>query len=117
MTTDSELRPRLVGASLTWINLRTREREYILGGRGAERRPEEEQTMKTILRTRDLSCPSCATKIEATLQAMNGVSHAKAHFTTGRIVVEHDPGRIGEDVLARSVAAIGYDVQRITSDG
>ena len=73
--------------------------------------------MKTILRSTGLHCPSCAMKIEAVLKAMDGVSNATVHFTTGRVVVEHDPERAGDDTLARAVRAIGYDTRKVGSDG
>ena len=46
--------------------------------------------MKTILRSDDLSCPSCVPKIEKALGQINGVTDAKVHFATGRIEVEYD---------------------------
>ena len=46
--------------------------------------------MKTILRSDDLSCPSCVPKIEKALGQIDGVTDAKVHFATGRIEVEYD---------------------------
>lgn len=67
--------------------------------------------MKTILRSNDLSCPSCVTKIEKALTALNGVERAKVHFTTGRIEVEHDPGTAKPEELVKTVNATGYEAK------
>lgn len=64
--------------------------------------------MKTLLRSQELSCPSCVAKIERALLALDGVSHAKVHFTTGRIEVEHDPERVSPATLVETVRAAGY---------
>lgn len=64
--------------------------------------------MKTLLRSRELSCPSCVVKIEKALQAVDGVTTAKVHFTTGRIEVEHDPQRARPDDLVKAVQNAGY---------
>ena len=49
--------------------------------------------MKTILRSNDLTCPSCVQKIEKVLKGLDGVQNATVHFTTGRIEVQHEIGR------------------------
>lgn len=65
-------------------------------------------TKKTTLRASDLSCPSCVVKIEKALAGVDGVQSAKVHFETGRIAVEHDPGKASTDDLVRTVASAGY---------
>ncbi len=66
---------------------------------------------KTILRSQELSCPSCVAKIEKALGAVDGVTLAKVHFNTGRIEVEHDAERAPVDELVKAVRAAGYDAQ------
>lgn len=65
---------------------------------------------KTQLRSRELSCPSCVSKIEKALQNVEGVSTAKVHFNTGRIEVEHDE-KATDDKLVRAVRSAGYDAE------
>lgn len=65
-------------------------------------------TRKTILRSRDLNCPSCVAKIERALRDIDGVADAKVHFASGRIEVEHDPGRAEAARLIDAVARVGY---------
>lgn len=64
--------------------------------------------MKTVLRSTELTCPSCISKIERALRARDGVAGAKVHFTTGRIEVEHDPERVSPKELAGTVTSLGY---------
>jgi copper chaperone len=65
--------------------------------------------MKTLLRSQELSCPSCVAKIEKALKRVDGVVNAKVHFTTGRIEVEHDPDRVRSEDLVKAVRAVGYE--------
>jgi copper chaperone len=67
--------------------------------------------MKTVLRSQELSCPSCVAKIEKALQGLAGVETAKVYFNTGRIVVEHDPERASTDELAQTIRATGYEAK------
>ena len=65
--------------------------------------------MKTLLRSKELSCPSCVAKIEKALKAVDGVQEAQVHFNTGRIEVEHDLQKVGRDELVKAVRSVGYE--------
>ncbi|MCC6168742.1 MAG: heavy-metal-associated domain-containing protein [Caldilineaceae bacterium] len=65
--------------------------------------------MKTILRSQELSCPSCVAKIEKALTALDGVEMAKVHFNTGRIEVQHDPHSVSTQELVDAVRSVGYE--------
>ncbi|WNK20980.1 heavy-metal-associated domain-containing protein [Halomonas piscis] len=67
--------------------------------------------MKTLLRSDDLNCPSCIPKIEKALGRLGGVTHARVHFATGRIEVEHDPERVKAERLASAVRDVGYEAR------
>jgi copper chaperone len=67
--------------------------------------------MKTLLRSQDLSCPSCVAKIEKALKNITGVSDAKVYFNTGRIEVEHDPEVATTSQLVAAVASVGYQAK------
>lgn len=69
-------------------------------------------TARTILRSDELTCPSCVAKIERALNGTDGVSRATVHFATGRIEVEHDPSRADADALVETVRAAGYRATR-----
>jgi len=65
--------------------------------------------MKTILRSQELSCPSCITKIEKALIGTEGVTSAKVHFNSGRIEVEHDAQKTTVQKLVGVVRSLGYE--------
>ena len=67
--------------------------------------------MKTILRSRELSCPSCVAKIEKALTAVAGVDRAIVHFNTGRIEVDHDPAQAAVPQLVAAIREAGYEAQ------
>lgn len=66
---------------------------------------------KTTLRSQELSCPSCVTKIEKALDVVDGVEMAKVHFNTGRIEVQHDDTRASVDDLVKAVRSAGYEAK------
>ena len=65
-------------------------------------------TKTTTLRSQELSCPSCISKIERSLERLDGVDDAEVHFTTGRIVVKHDPAVAKPVDLVKAVGEAGY---------
>ncbi|HNS38856.1 MAG: cation transporter [Anaerolineae bacterium] len=67
--------------------------------------------MKTILRSQDLSCPSCVAKIEKALKSVTGVEEATVHFNTGRIVVEHDSAAVKDTELIEAIRSVGYEAK------
>ncbi len=67
--------------------------------------------MKTLLRSQELSCPSCVAKIEKALKGREGVDDAKVYFNTGRIEVQHDPERISAEDLIKAVQEVGYEAK------
>ncbi|AGF73321.1 heavy-metal-associated domain-containing protein [Corynebacterium halotolerans] len=62
----------------------------------------------TTLRSDEFSCPSCITKIETKLNGLDGVESAEVKFSSGRILVSHDPTRVSVRDLVEAVAAVGY---------
>lgn len=68
-------------------------------------------TTTTILRSDELSCPSCVKNIESNLNQTEGISKANVHFNTGRIEVEHDPESVSEDKLVEIVEQSGYQAR------
>lgn len=67
--------------------------------------------MQTTLRSQELSCPSCVSKIEKMLTRTEGVRDANVHFNTGRIEVEYDADSVTEDDLTQVVQQAGYDAE------
>lgn len=69
------------------------------------------ETVNTILRSEELSCPSCIGKIEKSLRALEGVQEAKVHFSAGRIEVRHDPDQVATEELVQAVQRVGYEAR------
>lgn len=67
--------------------------------------------MQTTLRSQDLACPSCVSKIEETLNDATGVQDATVHFNTGRIEIQYDADQISEDDLTKIVKQAGYEAE------
>ncbi len=65
--------------------------------------------MKTLLRSAELSCPSCVAKIEQALKGTAGVKEARVYFNTGRIEVDYDPAHATTDDLVKAVRRAGYE--------
>lgn len=55
--------------------------------------PTGGDSRETVLRSDELNCPSCISKIETALDKIDGVEQAKVHFATGRIDVDHHASR------------------------
>lgn len=64
--------------------------------------------MTTILRSDDLTCPSCVVGLEKILRGIDGVETATVHFTSGRIEIRHNVSRVGADALIRAIGQAGY---------
>ena len=69
------------------------------------------QTTKTVLRSDELSCPSCVPKIEKALRGMPGVEKAEVRFNTGKIEVKHDPAQASVEALVEAVRGTGYEAR------
>ncbi len=66
---------------------------------------------KTLLRSQELTCPSCVAKIEAALKVINGVTDVKVYFNTGKIEIQHDPQVAKEEDLVKAVKSVGYEAR------
>jgi copper chaperone CopZ len=62
----------------------------------------------TTLRSQELSCPSCISKIERELERVEGVERVDVRYSSGRIIVEHDPERAPTEALIQAVGRAGY---------
>ncbi len=65
--------------------------------------------MKTLLRSDELTCPSCVAKIEKALASLPGVTGVRVHFETARIDVDHDAARASVENLLKTVRSVGYE--------
>ena len=65
-------------------------------------------TRKTTLRSAELGCPSCVSRLEQVLAQLAGVEHVEVRYASGRIVILHDPALAPVDTLIEAVARAGY---------
>lgn len=65
-------------------------------------------TRTTTLRAEGFSCPSCVAKIESKLDTLPGVQSSEVKFSSGRIIVQHDPAMVSVRELAETVTKLGY---------
>lgn len=62
----------------------------------------------TTLRSQELSCPSCISKIERELEEVKGVETVDVRYSSGRIIIKHDPDQAPTDKLIEAVGRAGY---------
>lgn len=65
----------------------------------------------TTLRSDEFSCPSCVAKIESKLKGLEGVSDAEVKFSSGRILIDHDPQVVNARDLVGAVKEVGYNAK------
>ncbi|WP_198667976.1 cation-translocating P-type ATPase [Saliphagus sp. LR7] len=58
----------------------------------------------------EMDCPSCAQKVDKSLQRVDGVLDATLQPTTGTANVTYDPDRISEADVVEAIEAVGYEV-------
>lgn len=63
------------------------------------------------LQVGEMDCSSCAMKIEASLEQLEGVAEASVNVAIGRLTVSYDPQRVSEAEIQNRVKALGYSIQ------
>ncbi len=64
---------------------------------------------KITLKLRGMHCASCASTIESTTRAINGVANSNVNFATEQIAIEYDKQKTNPDAIQKAIAAIGYE--------
>lgn len=62
-------------------------------------------------RVLDFDCPTCANTVERALSKTDGVESVEVHYTTGRVVVEYDPGVADPDSFQTTIENQGFSPQ------
>lgn len=57
-----------------------------------------------------LTCPSCASKIEAVVKRIKGINGVEVLFSSSRVKVSFDEGSTNEDEIKKTIEALGFDV-------
>ncbi|MEK6814993.1 MAG: heavy metal translocating P-type ATPase [Nitrospirota bacterium] len=58
-----------------------------------------------------MSCAACASRIQAGLKGLPGVSGAEVNFASGQASVTYDPAVVGLSAVLAAVKALGYDAR------
>ncbi|TLS37933.1 heavy metal translocating P-type ATPase [Pseudalkalibacillus caeni] len=64
---------------------------------------------KAVLDIHGMTCAACSTRIEKSLNKMNGISMAAINLTTESGVVEYNPGIVSIDDIMARVKKLGYE--------
>jgi Cd2+/Zn2+-exporting ATPase len=78
----------------------------------AERENDGEQARELSVRLTvpEMDCPSCAQKVDKSLQRVAGVTDTALQPTTGTATVTYDPDRVAEVDVIAAIEGAGYEV-------
>lgn len=57
-----------------------------------------------------LTCPSCASKIEAVVKKIKGISEVEVLFSSSRVKTSFDEGSTNQEEIKKTIEALGFDV-------
>ena len=59
----------------------------------------------------EMDCPSCAGKVESSVQKLDGIEDVNPQVTTGKLSVSYDPGRTNPKSIGDRVEKAGYSIE------
>ena len=77
---------------------------------GRENNGEQTQESSVRLTVPEMDCPSCAQKVDKSLQRVDGVTDTTLQPTTGTATVAYDPNRAAEADVVAAIEGAGYEV-------
>jgi Cd2+/Zn2+-exporting ATPase len=87
-----------------------------VAGEGATRPDGGGRGVAVRLVVPEMDCPSCAGKVDRSLQRVDGVLEAALRPTTGTATVTYDPDRVSETDVIAAIEGAGYGVVDDGSD-
>ncbi len=66
--------------------------------------------MKKTFKVEGMSCVNCARTIEIALKRKDGIRDVEVSFELGRVKVDFDEDKIGEEEIVRTIDSLGYRV-------
>ncbi|MGM0471445.1 MAG: heavy metal translocating P-type ATPase [Bacillota bacterium] len=69
-----------------------------------------QQLKRITLKIADMTCASCAQKVEEALNNTSGVKEATVNFAAEKATIDYNPNRVNVDDLVKKVRDTGYDV-------
>ncbi|WP_081655635.1 heavy metal translocating P-type ATPase [Halopiger goleimassiliensis] len=71
---------------------------------------QQTQTLTARLAVPEMDCPSCAGKVDTSLERVDGVVETELDPTTGTATVTYDPDRADESDVVAAIEGAGYEV-------
>lgn len=68
---------------------------------------------KVMMKLGGLTCPSCLTKIQKSVETVNGTADVKVLFNAGKVKFSLDPTVTSPQVVQDNIEKMGYTVQGI----
>lgn len=68
---------------------------------------------KVMMKLGGLTCPSCLTKIQKSVEAVNGTADVKVLFNAGKVKFNLDVTVTAPNVVQQKIEKMGYTVQEI----
>ena len=80
------------------------------GATAQERDGEAGETVTARLAVPEMDCPSCASKVDGSLERVDGITEVSLSPTKGTATVTYDPERTSEDAVIAAIEGAGYEV-------
>ncbi|SCY34042.1 heavy metal translocating P-type ATPase [Alkaliphilus peptidifermentans] len=71
---------------------------------------EDNKTEKITLKIAGMTCTACASRVEKTLNKLEGVINASVNFAVEKVTVEYDPQKIRLSQMKNKISDSGYEL-------
>ncbi|MDY2802498.1 MAG: heavy-metal-associated domain-containing protein [Limosilactobacillus sp.] len=68
---------------------------------------------KVMMKLGGLTCPSCLTKIQKSVESVDGTADVKVLFNAGKVKFTLDPAKTSTDTVQENIEKMGYVVQGV----
>jgi copper chaperone CopZ len=68
---------------------------------------------KVMMKLDGLTCPSCLTKIQKSVESVDGTTDVKVFFNAGKVKFTLDPALASNDTVQENIEKMGYVVQGV----
>ena len=68
---------------------------------------------KVMMKLGGLTCPSCLTKIQKSVESVDGTADVKVLFNAGKVKLTLDPAKTSTDTVQENIEKMGYVVQGV----
>lgn len=68
---------------------------------------------KVMMKLSGLTCPSCLTKIQKSVESIAGTADVKVLFNAGKVKFTLDPAVTSSETVQKNIEKMGYTVQGV----